>query len=109
MPLRWDTRRPTSSSAQRAARLRRARRGVRLRLGVRLRPPAAVAARRRARAVRDDVAGRARCPDRADHDGDVGADADVPLPPGDRGAGVRDARVACSRAGSCSGWAPASR
>ena len=34
--------------------LRRARRGVRLRLGVRQRPPAAVAPRRRARAVRDE-------------------------------------------------------
>ena len=42
---------------------------------------------------------RAGCAYRAGHDRHVGADADVPLPPGDRGAGVRDAGLPLSRAG----------
>ena len=103
------TRLRMSSSRHRVAELLDPGRGVRLRLGVRQRSPAAVAPRRRPRAVRDVMARRARRPHRADHDGDVRAHPDVPLPPGDRRAGVRDAGLPVSRDGSCSAWAPASR
>ena len=41
--------------------------------------------------------------------GTVGADADVPLPPGRSSPRPSRPLAACSRTGSSSGWAPASR
>ena len=73
-------------------RVRRPRRGDGLRLGLRLRPPAAVAARGRPRSGIRALARRARRAHLAGPDRHLGADADVPLQPDRRRAGLRDAR-----------------
>ena len=87
----------------------RAGRGGRARLGLHLRPLPALAPPRRARAVRAVLAGRRRRADRAGPARHLGHDADVPLQPGRRRAGVRHARRASTRAASCSASAPARR
>src|SRR5919204_1972380 len=76
----------------------RARRGARLRQRRRERPLPPLARHRRPRAVLVRLAGRARCVDEEDPYGDERRDADVPLSPGDRRAGVGDARAALPRA-----------
>ena len=67
----------------------------RLRLGLDQRPLPALAPHQRPRPERARVAGRRVPGDEAGHARHVRAHAVVPLQPGDRGPGVRDARLSC--------------
>ena len=76
---------------------------------LRQRPFPAVEAHRRARAGGARLARRARRPHPAGGDRHQRPDADLPLPPVGRGAGLRHLGRRCFRAASCSASAPASR